>query len=155
MVTWIRRLYLIVAWLFPVAILIQVLFVGLSLFTGQAFWDLHSTFGHLIVLVPLLLVCLSYLGRLPSPAKRPAWLVLGITLIQTEVFAALRTAVPTLAALHPVLALVLFALALLIARRAQTVVWTAVTPPPTSGQHPDTLGGATSSGEATHGAAVS
>src|SRR6266567_2244624 len=71
--TWIWMLYLIVSWLFPVAILVQVFLVGL-------------------------------------------------TLIQTEVFATIRTAVPTLAAFHPVLALVLFALALTIAWRARTVV---------------------------------
>lgn len=153
--TWIRLLYSIIAWLFPVAILVQVFLIGLSLFTGQAFWDLHSTFGHLIALLPLLLVCLAYLGRLPSLAKRLAWLVLGLCLIQTEVFALIRTAVPTLAALHPVLAVVLFALAMTIAVRTRTVVQTAVAPPPTSEQHPDTLSGATNSGETTHGAAVS
>jgi hypothetical protein len=36
MVKWIRILYLIVAWLFPGAMLVQALFVGLSLFTAQA-----------------------------------------------------------------------------------------------------------------------
>ena len=119
---WIRMLYVIDAWLFPVAILVQVFFVGLSLFTGQAFWSIHITFGHFIALLPILLVILAYLGRLPSPEKRLAWLVLGVYLIQAEVFAAIRADVPLLAAFHPVLALVLFALALIIARRSPTVV---------------------------------
>jgi len=127
-----RMLYVIVAWMFPAALLVQVLFVGLSLFSGQAFWDLHSTFGHLIALLPMLLVCLSYLGRLPSPAKRLAWLVLGVCLLQTEGFATIRDAVPLLAAFHPVLALILFALALSIAMRARPVVQAAVATPPTA-----------------------
>ncbi len=120
--TWIRMLYLIVSWLFPVAILFQVFLVGLSLFTTQPYWDMHIGFGHSIVLLPALQVLLAYLGKIPSPAKGLTWLSLGLTLIQTEVFAMIRTAVPTLAAFHPVLALVLFALALTIAWRARTVV---------------------------------
>ncbi len=122
MVKWTRILYLIVAWLFPVAILVQVFLVGLSLFTTQPYWDAHIGFGHSIVLLPALQVLLAYLGKIPTPAKGLTWLSLGLTLIQTEVFAMIRTAVPTLAALHPVLALVLFALALIIALRAPTVV---------------------------------
>jgi len=120
--TWIRMLYLIVSWLFPVAILFQVFLVGLSLFTTQPYWDMHIGFGHSIVLLPALQVLLAYLGKIPSPAKGLTWLSLGLTLIQTEVFAMIRTAVPTLAAFHPVLALVLFALALTIAWRARAVV---------------------------------
>jgi hypothetical protein len=67
---WIRMLYVIDAWLFPVAIVVQVFFVGLSLFTGQAFWSIHITFGHFLGLLPLLLVCLSYLGRLSPRLAR-------------------------------------------------------------------------------------
>jgi len=51
---WIRMLYLIVSWLFPVAILFQVFLVGLSLFTTQSYWDAHIGFGHSIVLLPAL-----------------------------------------------------------------------------------------------------
>jgi len=69
-VKWIRMFYLIVAWLFPVAILIQVFFVGLSLFTGQAYWSTHRDLGHSLAVLPLLLVILAYLGRLPSAEKR-------------------------------------------------------------------------------------
>jgi Family of unknown function (DUF6220) len=119
---WIRMLYVIDAWLFPVAIVVQVFFVGLSLFTGHDFWSIQITFGHSIALLPLLLVSLAYLERLPSAAKRLVWLVLGVYLIQAEVFAAIRADIPLLAAFHPVLALVLFALALIIALRAPTVL---------------------------------
>jgi hypothetical protein len=135
MVKWTRDLYLIGAWLFPVAILVQVFFVGLSLFTGQAFWSTHITFGHSIGILPILLVVLGYLGRLPRQAKRLTWLLLGIYLVQAELFAIVRTAVPTLAALHPVLALVLFALALTITFQARTFVWASVGTPTTSEQH--------------------
>ncbi|HEX6482125.1 MAG TPA: DUF6220 domain-containing protein [Ktedonobacteraceae bacterium] len=122
MVKWIRIIYLIIAWLFPVAILVQVLFVGLSLFTGQSYWDAHIGFGHSIGILPILLVILGYLGRLPRRTIILTWLALGTYLVQAEVFAAIRADAPFFAAFHPVLALVLFALAVIIALRARTMV---------------------------------
>ena len=125
-VKWIRILYLIIAWLFPVAILVQVLFVGLSLFTSQPYWDSHISLGHLIGVLPILLVILGYLGRLPRRTIILTWLALGTYLIQAEVFAAIRATVPLFAAFHPVLALVLFALAFIIAFQARMFLQTPV-----------------------------
>ena len=122
MVKWTRIFYLIVVWLFPVAILAQVLFVGLSLFTGQALWGTHRDVGHTLAVLPLLLVILAYLGRLPRSEKRLIWLQFGVYLVQAEVFAAIRDVAPFLAAFHPVLALVLFALSFILALRSPTLV---------------------------------
>src|SRR5258708_29303717 len=130
-----RILYLIAAWLFPAAILIQVFLVGLSLFTGQAYWSTHRDLGHSLAVLPLLLIILSYLGRLPRSEKLLIWLLFGIYLVQAEVFAAIRADVPILAAFHPVLALVLFALALIIALRSPTAVRAEGHKPSTSQQH--------------------
>jgi hypothetical protein len=131
-VKWTRILYWIIAWLFPVAILVQVLFVGLSLFTSQPYWDAHISLGHLIGVLPILLVILGYLGRLPRRTIILTWLALGIYLIQAEVFAVIRADVPLFAAFHPVLALVLFALALIIALQARTVARADIQTSPTS-----------------------
>lgn len=125
-----RMLYLIFAWLFPLAILIQVLFVGLSLFTGQPFWDIHMSFGHMLALFPLLMVILMYLARLPRSAAVLTWIMFGTYLVQAEVFAAIRESFPGVAAFHPALALVLFSLAVVVALQARgygrtTVVQTA------------------------------
>ena len=135
MVKWTRILYLSAAWLFPAAILIQVFLVGLSLFTGQAYWSTHRDVGHSLAVLPLLLVILAYLGRLPRSEKLLIWLLFGVYLVQAEVFAAIRDSVPLLAAFHPVLALVLFALAILIALRARTVVQAEIHTPSTSQHH--------------------
>jgi hypothetical protein len=135
MVKWRRLLYLMVAWLLPAAILTQVFFVGLSLFTGQALWGTHRDFGHALGVFPLLLLILGYLGRVPRQDKLLVWLQFGVYLVQAEVFAAIRDSVPFLAAFHPVLALVLFALALMVALRAQTVVRARVQTSSTSQQH--------------------
>lgn len=122
MVKWIRIIFLVIAWLFPVAILIQVLFVGLSLFTGQSYWDAHIGLGHTIGILPILLVILGYLGRLPRRTIILTWLALATYLVQAEVFAAIRADAPFFAAFHPVLALVLFALAVLTALQTRMVV---------------------------------
>jgi hypothetical protein len=135
MVKGIRILYLIAAWLFPAVILIQVFLVGLSLFTGQAYWSTHRDVGHSLAVLPLLLVILAYLGRLQRSEKLLIWLLFGVYLVQAEVFAAIRDSVPLLAAFHPVLALVLFALAILIALRSRTVVQAEMQTPSTS-RHP-------------------
>jgi Family of unknown function (DUF6220) len=134
-VKWTRILYLSAAWLFPAAILIQVFLVGLSLFTGQAYWSTHRDVGHSLAVLPLLLVILAYLGRLPRSEKLLIWLLFGVYLVQAEVFAAMRDAVPLFAAFHPVLALVLFALAIIIALRARTVVQAEIHTPSTSQHH--------------------
>jgi Family of unknown function (DUF6220) len=134
-VKWTRILYLSAAWLFPAAILIQVFLVGLSLFTGQAYWSTHRDVGHSLAVLPLLLVILAYLGRLPRSEKLLIWLLFGVYLVQAEVFAAIRDAVPLFAAFHPVLALVLFALAIIIALRARTVVQAEIHTPSTSQHH--------------------
>jgi hypothetical protein len=39
---WIRMVYVIDAWLLPVAIVVQVFFVGLSLLFEQAFWSIYQ-----------------------------------------------------------------------------------------------------------------
>jgi membrane-bound metal-dependent hydrolase YbcI (DUF457 family) len=130
-----RILYLIAAWLFPAAILIQVFLVGLSLFTGQAYWSTHRDVGHSLAVLPLLLVILAYLGRLPRSEKLLIWLLFGVYLVQAEVFATIRDSVPLLAAFHPVLALVLFALAIIIALRSRTVLQAEIQTPSTSQHH--------------------
>jgi membrane-bound metal-dependent hydrolase YbcI (DUF457 family) len=135
MVKWTRILYLSAAWLFPAAILIQVFLVGLSLFTGEAYWSTHRDVGHSLAVLPLLLVILAYLGRLPRSEKLLIWLLFGVYLVQAEVFAAIRDSVPLLAAFHPVLALVLFALAILIELRSRTVVQAEIQTPSTSQHH--------------------
>ena len=131
-----RIIYLIIAWLFPIAILVQVLFVGLSLFTSQPYWDAHISLGHTIGVLPILLVILAYLGRLSRRMIILTWLTLGTYIIQAEVFAAIRADVPIFAAFHPVLALVLFALALIIALQARTAIRAGVQTSSTSLKRP-------------------
>ena len=111
-----RLLYLAGIWGVVVALLAQVSLVSLWLFDGQATLWLHKEFGHLITIGVLALLVLAYAGQLPRPTRLATLLLTGLMAIQTEVFAFLpRTAVR---AFHPVLALVIFSLAALLAYQA-------------------------------------
>ncbi len=64
----------------------------------------------------------QYTGRLPGPFKRLTWLLFGAYVLQADILIFMRASAPVLAALHPVLALVDFALGLTVARRALRLV---------------------------------
>jgi len=121
--SWTRVAYLTVAWLFIVSLLIQVFLAGLSLFVSGSYWDAHIGFGHSVPgLVALLLVVFALWGRLPRATILLTVLLFALVIAQTEVFAAIRADVPLVAALHPVNALILFALGVGLARRAWALV---------------------------------
>jgi hypothetical protein len=121
--SWARVAYLVVAWLFIASLLMQVFLAGLSLFVTGSYWEAHIGFGHSVPgLLALLLVVFALWGRLPRAAVLLTVLLFALVIAQTEVFAAIRADVPLAAALHPVNALILFALGVGLARRAWAFV---------------------------------
>jgi hypothetical protein len=66
----------------------------------------------------ILMLVTMYLGRMPIPVKQLTWVLFGVYVLQADVVIFLRTQAPVIFALHPVLALVDFALGLALARRA-------------------------------------
>jgi hypothetical protein len=131
--TTLRWAYLVLAWLYVAAIVVQVLLIGLNLFAGEPTRETHIGFGHMIGLLPILMLIIAFAGRMPGPAKSLAGLQLGLFVLQAEVFAAIRGILPVLAAFHPVLAMIVFAVAVYVARRAAG--WVRV--PSQSPQVPD------------------
>jgi hypothetical protein len=125
-----RMAYLVLAWLYVVAIVVQVLLIGLNLFAGEPTRDAHVGFGHFIGVLPILMLIVAFAGRLPGPAKALAGWQFGLFILQAEVFAAIRGAVPVLAGFHPVLAMIVFALAVYAARQA--LAWVRVPSPATA-----------------------
>lgn len=117
--------YLIVAVVFLVGILTQVFFAGLSLLGGQPSWGAHIALGHSLLLAALLLVAFAYLGRMKSRIKPLSWLTLVVYVLLADFVVFLRGSVPLVAALHPVLALVLFTLTAMLVSRA----WQAIRSP--------------------------
>jgi hypothetical protein len=105
------------AWLFVVALVVQVFLAGLGVFDSPARFPLHRDFGYSISLVPLLLVIAGVLGGL---GRRIAilGLVAFVLFILQSVFVAVRDTQPMVAALHPLNGFLILLVALMIARES-------------------------------------
>ncbi len=117
-----RYAYAAAAWLFVVGILAQVFLIGLSLLGGQPSWQTHIGLGHSLSILALLMVVLAYAGQLPRPLKPVTWLNFALYVLLADVVIFMRQAVPFVAALHPVLAVLLFGVAGFLALHAWRLV---------------------------------
>ncbi len=116
----IRVAYLVVAWVFVAAVLIQVFFAGLMIFVSEeAYTPIHRDFGYWIGIFPLALLVLALLGRLPRRAILSTAVLFALYFLQTAL-----PVIPALfiAAFHTVVALLVFGLATVVAVRARTFV---------------------------------
>jgi hypothetical protein len=120
-----RRAYLALAVLFWLGVLAQAFLAGAGLFAGGSWMMAHIALGHLLTspipLIPLLLLILSAVGRLPKADRWWCALLLILALVQPVVLY-FRGVLPLLGALHPVNALLLFALPLYLVARAWRVM---------------------------------
>jgi hypothetical protein len=116
-----RWAYPILAWAFVLGLVLQVFFIGLGLFAGRENVELHIAFGWLLHLAPLLVLLAAVLSR----AGRRHWTwALGLVAVMffVPILPILRDASPVVAALHPVLALAAFWVAVVVARQSLEVV---------------------------------
>ena len=113
-----RYVYLSAAWLFVVGVAVQVFLAGMVVVALRMGWNDHIGLGHGLAFPMLVMLVTVYLGRLPGSMKRWTWLLFGVYVLQADVIIFLRFQAPVVSALHPVLALVDFALGLALARRA-------------------------------------
>jgi len=112
-----RRLHPWLAWLFVAAVLVQVFLAGLAIFGATEGFALHTEFGYTVIgLITLAVLLTAVAGGLARLEIGLSLLLLGLYVVQT-VLPAARASAPVLAALHPVNAIVLFALGTIIARR--------------------------------------
>jgi hypothetical protein len=113
-----RALYMIFAWLFVIGVLAQVFLAGMVVVARQMNWEGHIGFGHMLAAPLLLMLITAYTGKLPGRMKRLTWLLFGVYVLQADVVIFMRDSLPVASALHPVLALVDFALGVYLARMA-------------------------------------
>ena len=117
-----RFAYMIFAWLFVFGVLVQVFFAGMVVVARQTNWENHIGLGHTLALPLILMLITAYLGKLPGRMKRLNWLLLAVYILQADVLIFLRGTAPVLSALHPVLALVDFALGVALVLQATALV---------------------------------
>jgi hypothetical protein len=122
---WVRPLYVLAAWAFVVGVLAQVFLAGLGVFqprsagggSGEEAWSLHRNVGYAVTLLAVVVLLLAALARLNRRALSLAAVLAILALVQTALpYMAVNAA--SLGALHPVNALLLFAIGLTLARGA-------------------------------------
>jgi hypothetical protein len=111
-----RIFYAVLSSFFVAGVLVQVFFAGMGAFGAD--WSWHLTFAHFLGLLPLLRGTIAFVGRLPWGLRLLPFTL--VVLIGAQ-YAFANAAVPA-AALHPLNALLILLIGLLLARRA----WSAV-----------------------------
>lgn len=112
-----RWLYAGLSWAFLAGLVVQVFFIGLALFAARENIELHVSFGYLLHLSPILLLVAGAVAR--AGRTRLLWTVgLAVVVFVVPLVTYVRDSAPAAAALHPVLALLAFWLAITVARGA-------------------------------------
>ncbi|QBD83267.1 hypothetical protein EPA93_47820 [Ktedonosporobacter rubrisoli] len=118
-----RRLYLGLLYLFVLQILIQVFFAGAGIFTGGQWFMFHAINGSLAIFTALLLLIFCLFSGLPALLNWLTVLLPVMVFLQPVWIYPLRhTSVAILSALHPIAALILFALPLFLIMRTHQVI---------------------------------
>jgi putative tricarboxylic transport membrane protein len=91
--------------IFVVCIIVQVFLAGMAVFVDQD-WEPHTTFIHMFEFVPIIMFAVSFIGRVPQAIR---WSSLGLfVMILLQYVTAKAFSGVWLAALHPVIAVLLF-----------------------------------------------
>jgi hypothetical protein len=112
-----RRAHLIVAWGLVAGVVVQVFLAGLGVFDSPARFNIHTTWGYTLEILPLVLLGLAAAGRLGRRQMLYAAGLFGMFLLQS-VFVGLRADLPWLAALHPVNGFAILLVSIAAAREA-------------------------------------
>jgi hypothetical protein len=113
MVSGARWLFLLMIWGYVAALLVQVFLAGMALFGVEHNFELHRNLGYLIHLTPIPLIIVAAVAKVGS---RLLWWTGALFVVQAiqPLLPMLRGDLPWAAALHPVLALVIFWLGITI-----------------------------------------
>lgn len=121
MVSGARYVFLAMVWIYLAGILFQVFLAGIGLFGTAKDFEPHVGLGWILHLVPVLLLIVAAVARVGA---RLLWWTTALLVVQfvQPILATLRNDQPVAAAFHPVLALVIFWLAVTIGLKAGRLV---------------------------------
>jgi len=117
-----RVIYAVTACVFVAGVVTQVFIAGLVVVAKRIDWSLHIDLGHGLGLPLAIMLIFMYTGKLPRNFKRLTWGLFGLYFIQADIVIFMRTSAPVVSAIHPVIALFDFALGLMLARRALSLI---------------------------------
>lgn len=112
-----RLAYRILAWIFFGCIVVQVFLAGMATFGDPSKWQAHALFVQLFAMLPLAMFLLTFIGGIKG---RDRLLSLGLFLLVVMQFLTVQvfSSVFIIAALHPLIAIVLFCGSMAAARKA-------------------------------------
>jgi hypothetical protein len=130
-----RYAHFALAWAFVAGVVLQVFFIGLALFASSDYAGVHAWFGWTILHLSPLLILVSAPIAQSGRTQILLAAALAITVWVVPILAAVRADAPVAAAFHPLGALLAFGLAIVVARRATSLVGsTDAAVPPTRWQ---------------------
>ncbi len=116
-------IYATLAVVFLLCVVVQVFLAGAGIFASASWLSSHAMLGHGLPLIPLLMVILGLVGRLPRTINWLTALLLVLVFIQPWfIDLSEGLGIPLLAALHPVNALAIFALPLYLLYRIRLLL---------------------------------
>lgn len=119
-----QRAFVILAWILVGCLVVQFFLVGLDIFEAIGESELHRDFAYLYGWLTPILVLLATVAGLPRRVLLPTVALLALYAIQTYL-PTIAEALPWLATLHAINALLVFWLAVHVAR---SVPWIPETP---------------------------
>lgn len=114
-VSWARYGYVLMGGIFAVCVLAQTYIAGMAVFVDPANWELHRTFVHLFEPLLVLLLGFAFAGKLP---RRLKLVPVGLFLLLSVQYATASMFGSSVAALHPVNAVVIFVVTVVATKRA-------------------------------------
>ena len=116
-------IYTALAVVFLLCVVVQVFLAGAGIFASASWLGSHGILGHVLPVIPLLMVILGLVGKLPRTINWLTVLLLVLVYIQPWFIYLSRSAgIPLLGALHPVNALTIFALSLYLLYRTRLIL---------------------------------
>ena len=117
------RVYYALVVIFLLGIVAQVFLAGAGIFASASWLSSHRLLGTSLPLIPLLMLIVGPLGRLPRKVNWLTFLLFALVYIQPWfIYISRGLKVPILGALHPVNALALFTLPLYLLYRTHLIL---------------------------------
>jgi hypothetical protein len=112
------HVYKWMGWIFAAGIVVQVFLAGLALFHDPDTWAAHASLPRFFAFLPLLMLILAIAARLPAEfrGKSLRMFIMVILMFLTAIVTPKISGI--LAALHPIIALEMFRIAVLTAHKA-------------------------------------
>jgi hypothetical protein len=112
-----KIMFVMLAIIFACCIAIQVFLAGLAFFVNPVNWAKHSSFVHLFQLIPIFMFVIAIVGRMPRWAVWQSAGLIGF-IYSMYITAHINVILPWAAAIHPVIAMVIFWMSIVIVSKA-------------------------------------